>query len=90
VGVCGQYAPHPVDGNYSVGLDLQMTSGPNGRGIWHEGSLPGYYSMCVVLPVSRAAFVAFINKLDRPTNQAFGTFTHQALAVIAPGATKLP
>lgn len=84
------HAPHPVNGNYSVGLNWQMLSGPAGRCIWQEGSLPGYSSMCVVLPESRAAFVAFINKLDRPTNQAFGAFTRQALAVIAPGSTKLP
>jgi CubicO group peptidase (beta-lactamase class C family) len=84
------HAPHPIDGNYSIGLNWQMMSGPEGRCIWQEGSLPGYSSMCVVLPESRAAFVAFINKLDRPTNQAFGAFTRQALALIAPGATKLP
>ena len=84
------HAPHPVNGNYSVGLNWQMMSGPEGRCIWQEGSLPGYSSMCVVLPESRAAFVAFINKLDRPTNQAFGALARQALATIAPGATKLP
>lgn len=84
------HASHPINGNYSIGLNWQMMSGPEGRCIWQEGSLPGYSSMCVVLPESRAAFVAFINKLDGPTNQAFGAFTRQALAAIAPGATKLP
>lgn len=84
------HAPHPINGNYSIGLNWQMMSGPGGRCIWQEGSLPGYSSMCVVLPENRTAFVAFINKLDRPTNQAFGAFIRQALALIAPGSTKLP
>jgi serine-type D-Ala-D-Ala carboxypeptidase/endopeptidase len=83
------HAPHPISGKFSVGLNWQMMIDGSRRRIWQEGSMPGYVSMCALLPHSRIALVAFANELDRASAPAFGRMTRQILTALDPGSSDL-
>jgi CubicO group peptidase (beta-lactamase class C family) len=83
------HAPHPISGKFAVGLNWQMMIDGERRRIWQDGTVPGYASMCALLPHAGVALVAFANELDRESAPAFGRMTQAILTTLDPGSADL-
>jgi CubicO group peptidase (beta-lactamase class C family) len=83
------HEPHPVSGNFAVGLNWQMTAVGARRRIWQDGTAPGYAAMCMFLPQADVGLVAFSNQLDPGSMQAFQAVVRRIILGLAPGSDDL-
>jgi CubicO group peptidase (beta-lactamase class C family) len=56
--------------NYSVGLNWQMISSGGYRRIWQEGDVPGFTSICMVIPELKIGIVVLANEEDPQSSHA--------------------
>jgi len=75
--------------NYSAGLNWQMIRGGGYRRIWQEGTLPGFNSMCMVLPELKVGIVALANENDRASSHALTVMTTDITEALDPRSTPL-
>jgi CubicO group peptidase (beta-lactamase class C family) len=75
--------------NYSAGLNWQMIRGEGYRRIWQEGTLPGFNSMCMVLPELKVGIVALANENDRASSHALTVMTTDITKALDPRSTPL-
>ncbi len=84
------HKPVVTEGNYSVGLNWQMLGTAENRLIWQSGNVPGFNSLCIVLPELKAGLVVFANEADRDSTQSLNVMANEILKGLDSRAIALP
>jgi len=78
------------NGNFYVGLNWQILKTPQGRVIFQDGNLPGFHSMCVMIPERKVGVIVLTAEEVREKPAALSPLIQQILHGIDPTMPAIP